>query len=284
MANKHIRLQIRGGDTINDSSILLKDELGYKDGILKVGDGKSSWAKLRGISSGSDIIIDKTLSPTSENPVQNKAIFDKFKELEDALYKPIDIMSFTISPSIKEKGSTVTNVTLSWKTNKTPTKLILDGVEESVSDTSKVLTGLSLTMNTNKSYPLIVIDEKDVTDTASVSINFYNGVYYGVATEPTSYDSSFILGLVNPTTGEGRSLQGSKTKTFTVTANANQYIYYCLPSNGYGTPNFNVGGFDGGFSKVATIKPFKNASGYEEDYDIYRSDNANLGYTTVKVS
>ena len=29
---------------------------------------------------------------------------------------------------------------------------------------------------------------------------------------------------------------------------------------------------------------FKNASGYTESYDVYKSDNANLGSKTVKVS
>ena len=37
---------------------------------------------------------------------------------------------------------------------------------------------------------------------------------------------------------------------------------------------------DGGFSKVATIE-FTNASGYKENYDIYKSDNENLGTQTV---
>lgn len=269
MANKHIRLQIRGGDTINDSSILLKDELGYKDGILKVGDGKSSWAKL----SSSNIAVDEQLSATSTNPVQNKAIFEKFNELEELInYKPIDITSFRAKESFFEKGSTAT-VDLTWELSKTPTSQDINGVPVSNNLRKKTYSGVT----TKTIYTLTATDEKSATDTASVSINFYNGVYYGVATEPTSYDNAFILGLT-------KSLQGTKANTFTVTANANQYIYYCLPSSGYGTPNFNVGGFDGGFSKVATIEPFKNASGYEENYDIYRSDNANLGYTTVKVS
>ena len=34
------------------------------------------------------------------------------------------------------------------------------------------------------------------------------------------------------------------------------------------------------FQKVATIE-FTNASGYKENYDIYKSDNANLGNTTI---
>ena len=51
----------------------------------------------------------------------------------------------------------------------------------------------------------------------------------------------------------------------------------------YGTPVFNVGGFDGGFTKAASIS-FTNASGYTEEYAVYRSDNSNLGTKTIKVT
>jgi hypothetical protein len=44
-----------------------------------------------------------------------------------------------------------------------------------------------------------------------------------------------------------------------------------------------VGGFEGGFSKAATFD-FTNASGYTESYDVWLSDEMNLGSTSVKVS
>ena len=91
----------------------------------------------------------------------------------------------------------------------------------------------------------------------------------------TSFDSAFVLTLT-------KGLQGSKAKTFTVNAGAGQHIYYAIPTR-YGTPAFKVGGFDGGFSKAGTIQ-FKNASGYTESYDIWISDNAGLGNTTVNVA
>jgi hypothetical protein len=54
-----------------------------------------------------------------------------------------------------------------------------------------------------------------------------------------------------------------------------------VPSR-FGTCAFTVGGFTGGFQMIATIA-FTNASGYTENYDIYRSDYAKLGNTTVTV-
>jgi hypothetical protein len=50
-----------------------------------------------------------------------------------------------------------------------------------------------------------------------------------------------------------------------------------------GTRSFKVGGFDGGFTLYDTIS-FTNASGYTEEYYVYRSDNAGLGQTSVTVS
>jgi hypothetical protein len=223
-------------------------------------------------TNNSNITIDTTLTK-SGMAADAKVVGDKFAKIEELLYKKIDLSSFYVSPSIAEKGSEVTRVELSWSVNKTPTSLTLDGLAIDKNSTSKTLNGLSLT--TTKTYTLKATDEKGATDTAYAYVRFYNGVYYGVATKPNNYDSAFIKSLE-------RSLQSSKSNTFIVTAGAGQYIYYALPTS-YGTPNFNVGGFDGGFTKVGTI-PFTNASGYTENYDIYRSENANLGYTTVKVS
>ena len=88
-------------------------------------------------------------------------------------------------------------------------------------------------------------------------------------------DSTFIRAL-------SRKLIGSKLASFTANATAGKYIWYCLPKR-YGTCTFSVGGFTGGFTLVDTVS-FTNASGYTEDYYIYKSDNAGLGSTTVTVS
>ena len=78
-----------------------------------------------------------------------------------------------------------------------------------------------------------------------------------------------------------KQLSNSKNRTITVNAGAGEYIFYCVPSR-LGACSFNVGGFDGGFSKVATVN-FTNSDNYAENYDIYKSDNANLGNTNVTI-
>ena len=200
----------------------------------------------------------------------------EYATVEDALnallYKAPAINSFTNSVNTVEMGSTVTTVTLNWTTNKTPKTLMLDAEQLEASSTSKTLTSLSLT--SNKTWTLKMTDEKGATATRSTGVTFLNGVYYGVGTVAASggVTNDFIKGLT-------KNLAGSKGKTFTVNAAAGQYIYYAVPKR-FGTVAFNVGGFDGGFTLLATFQ-FTNASGYAEDYYVYKSDNAGLGNTTV---
>lgn len=210
---------------------------------------------------------------------------DKVNELEnsvaDLLYVPIEISSFTHNAGTKEMGATVSELTLSWKTNKTPTAIKLSesltGSENApdVNDTTSVLTNVAITMDSNPTFTLAVTDERDLTVTKTTKVNFYNGVYYGKAVEPEAYNSEFILGL-------SKSLRASKLTSFTVTPGEGEYIYYCLPKR-MGACTFAVGGFTGGFTLVDTIS-FTNASGYTEEYYIYKSDTANLGSTTVSIS
>ena len=194
------------------------------------------------------------------------------KDIADLKYSPISITNLTNNRNIVEMGSTITSVTLNWTTNKTPTTLTLDGA--SIDKSLKTTTLSNQSIKANKTYTLKAIDERNASSTKTTSIIFYNGVYYGAAASAT-VDSSFIVKLT-------KSLQSAKAKTFDCTTGSGQYIWFCIPTR-YGTPAFNVGGFDGGFSKVSTLQ-FKNVSGYTESYDVYRSDNANLGSKTVKVS
>ena len=192
--------------------------------------------------------------------------------LDDLLYTAIQITSFTNNVNTVEMGSTVDTVVLNWNYNKTPEKLTLDG--QGIDASLKTKTIESAGIKANKTYTLKAVDERDAEATRTTAITFLNGVYWGVGADQSSFDSAFILGLT-------KGLQSSKVKTFTVNAGASQHIYYAIPTR-YGTPAFKVGGFEGGFAKAATID-FTNASGYMESYDIWKSDNAGLGNTTVEV-
>lgn len=283
-------------------TVLLKGEIGfeYPDSTgpeeipvpkAKVGDGVHTFEELpyftltekeirdaiKTAVQNVKIAVDDSLSESSVNPVQNKVITGEINDLKDKvadlLYEAIKITAFSNTVNTVEMGSTVNDITFNWNYSKKPTKLEFNSEIIDVNLKTKALTEQNLT--TNKTFTLKATDERGATDTKTTAVSFLNGVYWGAAEVPDSYDSAFILKLT-------KGLQGSKGKTFTVTAGANDCIFYVVPTR-YGACKFNVGGFDGGFTKVSTVQ-FTNASGYTESYDVYKSDNKNLGNTTVKVS
>lgn len=222
------------------------------------------------------VTVGTPLSPSfikeKLNPVQEKVI-DLEKAVADLQYVAIDIASFTNNVGTVETGSTVNEVTLNWTLNKEPSNQTLNNEAVDVAVRSKKLTGLAI--RANETFTLAVEDERGATDSADTKVTFTNGVYHGVLESGAGIDSAAILGLT-------RKLQNSKALTFTVNAGATQRIAYAIPTR-LGTPNFNVGGFDGGFAKVNTLN-FTNASGYTESYDVWMSENVGLGNTTVKAT
>lgn len=202
------------------------------------------------------------------NNIEN-ALLEHAKMLDELLYKAITITSFNISKSIAELGEIVANLKLTWSYSKDPVLQKLDNnilennIREYIIDSDIV---------TNRTFRLEVNDGK-TTVNRTVSINFYNGRYYGVSNSET-YDSDFILSL-------NKTLTNSRACNFTVNCGPEQYIFFAIPTR-FGTPAFSVGGFEGGFSLVNTLY-YTNSFGYTESYDIYRSDYSGLGNTTVVV-
>lgn len=218
---------------------------------------------------------DETLS-VSGAAADSKVTGDRLKTVEDQiadiLYKPITINSFTNDVGTAEIGSYVKAVSLKWSFNKTPTTVTLDGMGMLPEFTGYSQTGLNITENTT--FTLKATDERGTEATKTTSITFLNGVYYGVSAAPETLDSAFILTLT-------KNLRSTKLPSFTVNAYAGEYIYYCVPKR-FGACTFSVGGFVGGFMLADTVS-FTNASGYTEDYYVYRSDYQDLGKTTVTV-
>ena len=216
-----------------------------------------------------------------------------------SLYKAIAVNYLTLNKdAVYEIGTAVTGLDAAWALNKTPAEqtitatgvtgsedtVIIENIGADVRSTTGLTGNAATQWNGVKTQEktsgtltvvLTVKDDRGVAASKTASIQWLNGVYTGAAEAPATIDSAFIRTLT-------KSLQSGKGKTFTVNAATGAYIWYACPVS-YGTPNFNVGGFDGGFSKVATFD-FTNSSGYTEEYQVWRSDNAGLGSTTVKVS
>ncbi len=199
--------------------------------------------------------------------------------LNDLLYEALEILSFVASPSVYEKGQVLTSVALTWSYNKTVESQTITGVDVTpptllVGDRSKSVTLINIDSNT-----VITLTADDDTDddnpaiTRTVTLVFYNKIYFGKAAIGTINDA-FLLSLQ----GE---LKQNRFKTFNQTTGLNEYIWFALPT-AYGVPSFLTNGFNGGFELASTFN-HTNASGHTEEYKVYRSTNHNLGLTFVEV-
>ena len=224
--------------------------------------------------------MSKIIGVTVGTPVSLSFIKDKLKieelqkSVDDLKYAPIDITNFSHTAGTKEMGSVVNELTLNWTLNKTPVSQTVNGESLDVEVRSKKLTGLN--MSANRTFSMSATDERGATDSASTTVSFQNGVYYGAGAVPATMDSAFVLAL------SGKTLSSTKGRTIDVTAADGEYIWYALPKR-LGTCKFTVGGFEGGFDLVETID-FTNSKGYTELYYIYRSGQTGLGATKVVIS
>lgn len=209
---------------------------------------------------------DEFLNTTS------KEIVGAINEINTKIWdiqNPFDISSITLAPNISQMGSTV-SPKLTWNyTHDAITSQTINNIAIENTLRTKTFTGVTATTT----YTLVATSNNGVQKSKTATITFANGIYYGKSTTST-YDSALINSLT-------KQLSTTKNRTITVNAGAGEYIYYCVPSR-LGACSFNVGGFDGGFSKVVTID-FTNSDNYKEKYDIYKSDNANLGNTNVTI-
>ena len=139
---------------------------------------------------------------------------------------------------------------------------------------SKTYSGKTITSNT--SIVITATDERNAQASRTLNITFQPRAYWGVAQNKEIYDSADILAL------SGSALTSTRTRNINVNAGEGEHIIYTIPSS-FGTPTFKINGFEGGFVKVGTIN-FTNASGYSQNYDVYKSVNPNLGSTQVVVS
>jgi len=110
-----------------------------------------------------------------------------------------------------------------------------------------------------------------------------NEVYYGVSSKTSGYTETDIEGLTNsPTTDDS-------TQTWSeVTAGAGEYLLFCFPKRwgekGTDYTFYDNGtGFEASFEDAETVS-VTNSQGWTEDFYVYRSENANLGFITIRTS
>lgn len=218
--------------------------------------------------------------------------FPDFKYVQDALdhllYTPIHMTYLSISPSLLEMNQKITSCQISWGYNKKVKRQELTysyyekgtkknkTIELEITQTNyQFIDTDDIKYDYHGEFRVRGWDNKNKETTRAVRINYSLRRFWGVSEVPNSITPD----IVNKFTHE---LNGARQKTFTVTAGPGKHIFYAYPKRA-GEAKFSVGGFEGGFSAVQTIK-YTNPYGHEEDFYIYHSVQPNLGTTTVVVT
>lgn len=200
---------------------------------------------------------------------------EQFTNVQDALdsllYKApqVNSLSSNIGTTV-EMGTMLSSVIFTWSYNKSIVSqsfagITLDSNVRTYTYTKGIYNNITLTLTAN--------DGKN-NCSRNISFTYANRIFYGVS-DTTTYNVNLLKSLSN-------TLSNNRNRSFVVNPINNQHIIYAIPSR-LGECKFSVNGFEGGFQKVSTIK-YTNSQNYTEDYYIYRSDNPNLGKTTVVVN
>ena len=126
----------------------------------------------------------------------------------------------------------------------------------------------------NKSFTLSVSDGENFAS-SSVSYKFLNKILWGNSTEPTTYNSKFILALSN------NKLASSNKGAFSFNCSDGEYAYFATPTSLKITSAW-VNGFQADLEEVAVVT-HTNASGYTSSYTITRFGNSGLGSFVAEV-
>ena len=205
--------------------------------------------------------------------------------MDELLYIPIAISNYLltvgaqVSAAIQvQLGATVTSISFGWSINKTATSQAISGpqVSASVPPGTIIYTATGLAITSDATYAL-TIGDGTTSPVSNATVAFLNNRYWGAAGAPGSIDSAFVKGLSN------NELTTTRSKTFTVTAGANDYIWYAYPKR-FGLAIFSFSGIEGGFDTPSEITLFVNEEGYTEPYYVFRSTTKGLGATTLTAS
>lgn len=226
--------------------------------------------------------IDKITNFTDWSYIQRKngSTTESLQDVIDDIMNTINytapkITSFTISPTTTsyEIGTEIAANTLSfsWTLNKDVATITFNG--NTINNTMRTIVYNSA-LSTNKTFTLTVSDEKNIAS-ASKTISFIPKVYYG-ASSKTALTSAEIKALPNS------KLKSSKSDTYSITADAGQYGYLCMPTS-FGIPKVKIAGFDTELISVGTVS-HTNASNYTQNYNVYRTSQTGLGTFSMVVS
>lgn len=184
-----------------------------------------------------------------------------------SLYKDPSITTYSINPSLKEEGETVTSVTPTFTFNKTMSDV-------KINNTAAVSgTAISGSWTENTDFTLTATD-----GTKNVSLKktlvFGKRIYIGSNENELTATVTNIKSL-----GDGEIKTNKSYGNYTTTSRG--YVYFALP-NSWGAPGYTYGGAPYSFTKVGTVNV--TAHGVTTSYALYRSGAIIPSSTTINIS
>lgn len=244
-------------------------------------DGVEYTHLLTGTVSGGGTAEDTTYTNMSFDDIENvKQALDKL--YAKVYYVPLAFTSFVMTPSttVYEKGCDATandRIVFTWSYNKdgVTQKVSIKGVEDTTAEanTTRILT---LARNVTSDYEVkITASDGESTVTKTVTILFQNKIYWGSSAAVDNYNSSFILALAN------KKFATSKAGNLSFNVADDEYGFLAMPSS-FGSPTCVINNFETELEDLGTVS-FTNASGYTENYKLYKTTQDSLGAFTATI-
>lgn len=223
-------------------------------------------------------VIDQQYAAIIENP----AGVPVFSRLTQDMILPSFIISLS-GGGFLQVSQPLTNPGFSFSYNNSPTSTVLTDSDGNAPQTISPATLTSFnsvnsyTKNTFGATETFTVTANNgiIPKTATTTFEWVQFSYYGTGVAGGN-NAAFIQALFT------HFLTNTRSTTFSVNAAGGQYIYFACRA-AYGTPTFLVGGFAGGFELVSNSISVTNGFGFVDTYQLWVSDNAGLGATTVTV-
>ena len=232
--------------------------------------GKVDDVQLNGIS----VVVDKiaNIEPDAQDIAYTNDQYPTMHNLQDAMDK---LLYVTPTVSIAgggnyEIGSTRATTVLTWVWNKSIVSQSLNQGIGSLEPSVRTYT-YETPISTNTTFTITGTDGT-TSKSASTSVNFMPKRYWGVSAK-TSLTDEEIIALSS-------ELSTSRQQTRTFNCSGGKYFYFAIKTSYCSGIQFKVGGLS--FSDmIVTTRPFTNASGHTDTYNIYRVNNIQTGSAIV---
>ena len=198
------------------------------------------------------------------------ADFDIAQDGTLSLYKAITISSFSISPSLKEVGETVSSLSYNYSCSKIPTSAEVGGSSVTLNTASGSGT-LSGSWTTNTQIYFKVKDAKTPNWVSTYQTLTFGYYVYG------KYSSSQLTpsGITDTVVKGWSDLHAIKSNgsTDTLTFPSQSFLYIATPSS-WGTPTYVAGVLSGNFVKIKDIANL-NSGNNTTNYTVWCSSAEN---------